>query len=146
MDLAETTTTTELDATPDEVWDALTDTDGAAAWLGEGTVLEPLEGGSIDTPDPESGVARTGRVDEALPGRRLAFTWWPSDPDSPVPASTVTIELLPIGTSTRLVVTERPLTTAPQARASVDTSWTWRVAAVEVGIWCRTASTLRART
>jgi uncharacterized protein YndB with AHSA1/START domain len=140
-------THTDLDATPDEVWDALTDPDGAASWLGDGTLLEPVEGGRIETPDPESGIPRSGRVDRAVPGRRLAYTWWPTDPESPVPASTVEIELVPNGASTRLVVVERPLTAARglHADASVRTSWAWRLAAVEVGIWCRSTATLGAR-
>ena len=146
-------TSIHLDATPDRVWEALTDPDGAATWLGDGTVLEPVEGGRIDTPDPESGVPRTGRVNEAVPGARLSYTWWPTDPDSPVPASRVTIDLIPSGASTRLVVTELPLPDrrlAPHsARACTTASaghiWTWRLASVEVGIWCRTAIAIGVR-
>ena len=136
------TETTTFDASPEEVWEALTDPEGVAAWLGDDAVLEPREGGRIEGPDPESGVPRTGTVEEVEPARRLGYTWAPADPDSDLPTSAVTIELLPTGAGTRLVVTERPLTAMASATvgtwaAGTQATWSWRVASVHVGIWCR---------
>jgi uncharacterized protein YndB with AHSA1/START domain len=125
------TTTADLDAPPDQVWEALTDGDGVEAWLGEGSTIEVIDGGTLDASDPETGIIRRGRIDEVEPERRLAYTWWPTD--DPHQRSTVTIELIPTGAGTRLVITERPM--APTASARVDqgrTAWVWRAASLEL--------------
>lgn len=135
------TETTTVDAPPEEVWEALTDPDGVEAWLGDGAVLDPRVGGRIEGPDPESGVPRTGTVEEVEPARRLGYTWRPLPPDTGVPASKVTVELIPTGAGTRLVVTERPIAASASVAGAVTAgAWAWRFARVELGIWCRAGS------
>jgi uncharacterized protein YndB with AHSA1/START domain len=96
--------TTELPAAPDEVWEALTDEDGLASWFGD---------------EDEVAARKAARIDEADPGRRLAWTWWPEGESGG--ASTVEITLVPTPGGTRLTVIERaPLTASASASAGVD--------------------------
>jgi uncharacterized protein YndB with AHSA1/START domain len=98
-----------LEASPDEVWQALTDPGWLAEWLADEVVLELVPGGEAwfrfgDT-------VRTGWVEEiAPPGSRaqgrLAF-WWADGIDT---ASRVELSLTDDDGRTRLRVTEtRPL-------------------------------------
>lgn len=79
--------TIDLDATPDEVWSALTDESTRSDWL-------------------DDGEHRLGGVEESVPGERLAFRWW----SGPGDGSRVefTIEELDEG-RTRLTVHETSL-------------------------------------
>jgi uncharacterized protein YndB with AHSA1/START domain len=98
--------TTELPAAPEEVWEALTDEDGLAGWFGS---------------EDEVAARKAARIDEADPGRRLAWTWWPEGESGG--ASTVEITLVPTTGGTRLTVIERPPLTATataSASARVD--------------------------
>jgi uncharacterized protein YndB with AHSA1/START domain len=81
--------TVDLPAEPDEVWEALTDDDARQAWFGDDADLEAL---------------RAARIDDADPGRRLAWTWWPEGNDGD--PSTVQITLVPVPGGTRLTVIE----------------------------------------
>jgi uncharacterized protein YndB with AHSA1/START domain len=126
-------TTTELDAPPDAVWEVLTDPAGVESWLGDGSTIDPVPGGDLTATDVETGVLKRGRVERSEPGRRLDYTWWPADPADDTPASTVSIELVPSGTGTRLTVTERPLAPLGTAHASI-TTWRWRIAAIELAV------------
>lgn len=131
-------TSTDLPAPPDEVWETLTSPEGVEEWLGDGSTLTPVEGSELDVADVETGVRRHGRVEEAVPSRRLGFVWWPAsdDPDAGS-ASRVAIELAPHGDGTRFVVTETPLSPVAgthRALACLDAAWTWRSAWVELSI------------
>ena len=129
-------TETELDASPDEVWEVLTDPEGVESWLGEGSTLEPVPGGNLDVADTETGVPKRGRVEHVEHSRRLTFTWWPADDESGEAgdaASTVNIELIPSGAGTRLTVTERPLTSLGTADTSAA-AWSWRIVDVELAV------------
>ena len=94
----------ELDAAPEEVWEALTDPEQLAGWLGTEAEIEERPGGSlaIDTDDGP----REGWVEECEPGRRLSIWWSDGDED----AARVQFDLEETPGGTRLVVTEtRPL-------------------------------------
>ena len=63
--------TVELDATPEQVWEAIATGPGISAWFVPHTV-EPREGGAISA-DFGGGFAGTGHIDAWEPGRRLAY-------------------------------------------------------------------------
>ncbi|HET8618894.1 MAG TPA: SRPBCC domain-containing protein [Acidimicrobiales bacterium] len=83
------TRSVDLDASVEDVWQAVADPAERAGWL-----------------DDEDARSRHVRVDESAPGERLVWTWWrPGDEGD---ASTVSVVLAPLdGGRTRLVVTER---------------------------------------
>lgn len=115
----------EVHNPPEEVWEVLVDDDERGAWFGGRTRLDPSPGGRGWFEDTD-GNRRSANVDEAEPGRRLAWTWWPDpasdgepDTDHPGGASRVQIDLTPLPGGTRISVTETPLT--PMARASALT-------------------------
>jgi uncharacterized protein YndB with AHSA1/START domain len=103
----------QLEATPAEVWEALTDPAWLQSWLADAVLLELWPGGEAQFTIGDR--VRTGWVEEATaptvgdcgPGAgRLAF-WWAQDGE---PASRVELELTPAGDGTRLrVVESRPL-------------------------------------
>ena len=102
----------ELDASPSEVWHALTESD----WLGDDTRIELEPGGDLQLVDRQDGP-RTGWVEAVEPGRRLAL-WWSAEGDEE--SSRVEFELEPAGEGTALRVVEtRPLAdlTVPTALA-----------------------------
>ena len=92
---------TVLPASPDEVWEALTDDDRLAQWLADDVEFDPVEGGALNTRD-EDGEARTGTVETVIERERLAFTW--AAPGGDPSRVEFTVEAVPAGT--RLIVTE----------------------------------------
>src|SRR5262245_13891338 len=116
------TRSVDLDASPDDVWQAVADPDDRALWL--------------DDPDA---VSRRVRVDEATPGERLVWTWWqPGDEDD---ASTVSVVLSPLDTGgTRVIVTESlpalaPVHAGTQARAGAGASAKAEARVTAVSLW-----------
>src|SRR5215208_6198857 len=101
---------TLVEASPEEVWEALTDEDRLQEWLAPEVELDPVEGGEIAVRD--AGEHRTGTVETIEEGKRFAFTWSrPGEGESFVEFS---IEALPAGT--RVTVVETPI--GPTATAS----------------------------
>jgi uncharacterized protein YndB with AHSA1/START domain len=93
----------DLAAGADDVWSAVTDPELRSTWL-----------------DDDDAVARTVRVDESDPGRRLVWTWWqdPGRGGDDVGPSTVEIALRPLdGGGTRVVVTETLVLAVPRPTA-----------------------------
>src|SRR5262245_50098440 len=115
------TRSVDLDASPDDVWQAVADPDERARWL--------------DDPDA---VSRRVRVDEAAPGERLVWTWW--RPGEEGDASTVSVVLSPLDTGgTRVIVTESLPAPAPVrahaqagARADAVARWAARLVGLEL--------------
>lgn len=86
--------TVELEATPDEVWTALTDDARRAEWLDDGT-------------------HRMGGVEESVENERLTFRWYDG-----TDGSRVTFTLEPVdGDHTRLTVRETQLAGPGRGRA-----------------------------
>lgn len=106
----------ELPAEPDEVWEALTDDELLAEWLGDGASLDPTPGGGVSVSE-DDGVRR-GVVEEVDEGRRLSFTWWPDG--DPGAASRVSFDLVTVPAGTRVLVVERPLEPAFRFSATTD--------------------------
>ncbi len=89
----------EIEATPEEVWEALATEEGRERWL--------------DEPD------RTIHVEQAEPPHRLVWWWWEGEQD----ATRVEILVLPAPVGARVLVTESvpsfPLATLAAAFAPV---------------------------
>ena len=58
--------TVELPVDPDAVWEALTDDELLAEWLGDDASLEPVPGGGVSVSEEDG--PRRGVVEEAEPG------------------------------------------------------------------------------
>jgi uncharacterized protein YndB with AHSA1/START domain len=101
---------TLVEASPEEVWEALTDEDRLQEWLAPEVELDPVEGGEIAVRDGDD--HRTGVVETMEEGERFAFTW--SRPGEGESFVEFRIEALPGGT--RVTVVETPI--GPTAIAS----------------------------
>jgi uncharacterized protein YndB with AHSA1/START domain len=94
---------TMVEASPEEVWEALTDEDRLEEWLAPDVELDPVEGGEIAVTDGEE--RRTGTVETLEESERFAFTWTrQGEGESFVE---FTIEALPGGS--RVTVVETPI-------------------------------------
>jgi uncharacterized protein YndB with AHSA1/START domain len=94
-----------FDATPAELWAALTDPASLARWLAPTGRVELREGGSFELDFPGYGSRMSGRVRTLEPGRLLELEWnYPGEPPSLV---RLTVE--PAEEGTRLVVDHRGL-------------------------------------
>lgn len=114
---------TVLEATPDEVWEALTDERLLGEWLAEEAELDPVPGGRASFRF-EDGSEREGTVLRVEEERELAFTW--ARPGEP--ATEVEMTLVPLVSGTRLVVVERASVHTPVALSGA--AWAPRLAAL----------------
>ena len=94
---------TLVEASPEEVWEALTDEDRLEEWLAPDVELDPVEGGEIAVRDGDE--ERAGIVETVEEGERFAFTW--SRPGEGESFVEFTIEALPGGS--RVTVVETPI-------------------------------------
>jgi uncharacterized protein YndB with AHSA1/START domain len=94
---------TMVEASPEEVWEALTDEDLLVEWMGPEVDLDPVEGGEIAVRDGED--ERAGTVETMEEPERFAFTW--SRPGEGESFVEFTIEALPGGS--RVTVVETPI-------------------------------------
>lgn len=114
-----------IPASPERLWNALTDPASLAAWFGADVEWDLRPGGDARFSE-EDGSQRRGVIDAVAPGRSLSFRWWP-DGDADAVTSQVTYILEPEELGTRLTVTEQPvLASAPvyRGRASFAETWT----------------------
>lgn len=97
-----------LDASPEEVWDALTDPHQLSSWFGALVDLDVRPGGTgrFVSDDGEVLDAVVVAVEQA---RHVTFQWWPvSGGRAGGPSTTrVSFDLEPVGKGTRLTVIER---------------------------------------
>jgi len=94
---------TMVEASPEEVWEALTDEDRLEEWMAPDVELDPVEGGEISVRDGED--ERSGTVETFEENERFAFTW--SRPGEGESFVEFTIEALPGGS--RVTVVETPI-------------------------------------
>jgi uncharacterized protein YndB with AHSA1/START domain len=92
---------TLVEATPEEVWEALTDEDHLEEWMAPEVELDPTEGGEISVRDGDE--ERSGTVETFEEGERFSFTW--SRPGEGESFVEFTLEPLPAGTRVRVVET-----------------------------------------
>lgn len=98
-DLPEIERSVELPASPDEVWDRITDGDLAEEWMG--VRVEPRRGGAVTVPDRDV----IGTVEEVEPGESITWSWREVDGEP----SQVTIDIEPHERGSRVTITERLL-------------------------------------
>jgi uncharacterized protein YndB with AHSA1/START domain len=108
----------ELDASPDDVWNAVC---APETWLADAGSIDVRPGG--DGVLVDDGVARRVVVETVEEGRRLVYRWWR---DGEGDASRVEITLMPGAGPTRLVVRETRLAGA-NAMASAAHRWELRL-------------------
>jgi uncharacterized protein YndB with AHSA1/START domain len=82
-------------ATPDEVWQMLTEPDRLANWLQASVDLEPYAGGAITLRFANTGTTIRGQIVHFDAPKVLEYTWSLADE----PASVVRFELRPAATS-----------------------------------------------
>jgi uncharacterized protein YndB with AHSA1/START domain len=120
---------TLVEASPEEVWEALTDEDRLEEWMAPEVELDPFEGGEISVRDGDD--HRTGTVETMEESERFAFTW--SRPGEGESFVEFTLEPLPAGT--RVTVIETPLYSAATNTAAGSTSmafgWSRRLPRLE---------------
>jgi uncharacterized protein YndB with AHSA1/START domain len=107
---------TIVEASPEEVWEALTDDDRLEEWLAPEVELDPYEGGEISVRDGDD--ERTGTVETVEENERFAFTW--SRPGEGESFVEFTIEALPGGS--RVTVVETPMYSAATNAAAEPTA------------------------
>lgn len=98
-------------ATPETVWELLTNEHEAIAWMGQSASFDLRCGGSYRVEVTPGNIAR-GEFLEIDPPRRLVYTWgWEPGSASPVApgSSTVEFELTPEGDGTLLRFRHRNL-------------------------------------
>src|SRR4051794_19684762 len=91
----------DLDASADEVWNAITDAEELGRWLADEAVFEPVPGTSARF--VEGGQVRRAVVEAVEDGRRLVFRWWDDD-EGEAAATRVALTVVGAGRPTRLVV------------------------------------------
>jgi uncharacterized protein YndB with AHSA1/START domain len=104
-----------LDASPDEVWAALTEPDRLSAWVGGAVAELEIRPGGRGTVHRKDGAVRRVMVEAVEPGRRLALRWWPFEAEAASPPAgsgtrvEFRLEQVPAGVVLR-VVERGPLT------------------------------------
>lgn len=109
---------TTIEASPAEVWEAITDEGMLSEWFAEEAELDLVEGGAVRF-GCEDGE-RLGTIEEIAEEERLSFVW--TRPDHGTSRVEFSIEPTPLGT--RVIVTERVLVST-EASASATAGW-WR--------------------
>jgi uncharacterized protein YndB with AHSA1/START domain len=91
----------ELMATPEQIWERITDSSMISEWMGGDVEIEPRPGGRI-TFIPEAGPDVWGTVEEVVQHKRIQWSWR-TDEGQP---SLIEFELSPAAGGTRVVVRE----------------------------------------
>ena len=120
----------DIDAPVEEVWEALTSTEGWAGWMGRNSTLGDDVGEPLYAADPVTGEPKRGQIDEFDAGRRLGYRWWPEQ--NPDQTSHVAITLTPCESGTRVTVVETVPGHAVCSATAQSASWMWRGALVAV--------------
>jgi uncharacterized protein YndB with AHSA1/START domain len=134
--------TIELNASPDRVWDALTNAEELAAWFQvtiEGGMVPGGEVWMTSVHPAHAGMRFPVRIAEMTRPHRVVWEWHPGEVDPAVdysrePRTTVTFVLEPSGRGTRLSVSETgfdAIALALRAKAYKDNSEGW----AEVLVW-----------
>jgi len=96
-------TSIDIDAPPERVFEFLVTDAGMTSWMGQWASLDPVPGGlfAVDI----AGHPARGTFLEVDPPRRVTVSWgFAGNEDLPPGSSTVSFELTPISTGTRVEV------------------------------------------
>ena len=92
----------EIDASPETVWELLTDPEKITRWKGVHAEFDSRDGGSYRI-EVIPGRTAAGTIVELDPPRKLVYTWgWEGQPELPPGASTVEFLLEPTENGTKL--------------------------------------------
>ena len=91
----------ELMATPEQIWERITDSSMISEWMGGDVEIEPRPGGRI-TFSPEAGPEVWGTVEEVVEHERIQWSWR-TDEGQP---SLIEFELSPADDGTIVIVRE----------------------------------------
>ncbi|MEO5743490.1 MAG: SRPBCC domain-containing protein [Terracoccus sp.] len=101
--MAEHTTSIEIEAAPQEVFDYLVTPAGMTAWMGQRAVLQPHPGGAFEVDIAGSPIR--GKYLEVTPPHRVVVSWGVAGSDDLAPGhSTVAFTLSATPTGTRVEV------------------------------------------
>jgi uncharacterized protein YndB with AHSA1/START domain len=112
-----------LEASPEELWAALTDPAELPGWFGASVDWDLTPGGRARFTE-EDGSQRAGVVEIVRPGSELQFRWWPvgTQEGAAEPATEVHYTLEEVDEGTRLTVTERSTTAGTNAAVGAQAS------------------------
>jgi len=111
-------------ASPETVWELLTDPDQAPRWMGQAATFDLRPGGAYRV-EVIPGHTASGEFVEIDPPRRLVYTWgWETGSGGSVPSGSTTVEfeLVPDGDGTLLRFRHRDL---PSAEAAASHAHGW---------------------
>jgi uncharacterized protein YndB with AHSA1/START domain len=112
----------EIDASPETVWELLTDPAEATRWMGQSAEFDLRPGGTYRVGVIPGHSAR-GEFVEIDPPRRLAYTWgWEAEHPVPPGSSMIEFDLVPRDAGTLLRFRHSGLPTAESA-ASHSHGW-----------------------
>lgn len=124
---------TEVNARPDQVWDTLTDNAKMSeAFFGAEVRTDWHVGSPITFSGQWEGKSfqDKGKIREAKPGRRLAFTHWSAmsgQEDRPENYHLVTIDLVDEGGGTKVTLTQENASGEATAEQRAEFEKTWRM-------------------
>jgi uncharacterized protein YndB with AHSA1/START domain len=120
----------EFEASPAELWEALTDERLLSEWLGADVEIEPEEGGALRVREGDD--EREGTVTRVEDERSIAFTWERNGSG----LSEVEFVVDAVVGGSRLIVVERALV-GPTSMSA--TTWSLRLAALATALTLVTA-------
>jgi uncharacterized protein YndB with AHSA1/START domain len=108
---------TYIAATPDKIWQALTDPTFTRRYFGGFAIdVEPRQGGAFRLLNADGSVHMSGEVLDWSPPRRFSCTWTVEAPTfRELPACIVTYDIEPAGEACRLTMTESHSWDVPEA-------------------------------
>jgi uncharacterized protein YndB with AHSA1/START domain len=111
-----------IEATPEEVFPYLTQSDKYVLWMGLTAEIDPRPGGIYQV-DPNTRDIILGEFIEVVPPKRIVFTWGWKEPGHPVPAGStrVHIELTPHNGGTLLRLEHHSV--PPPSRERHEMGW-----------------------
>lgn len=120
-----------IDASPEETFPYLTESDKYLLWMGLSAELDARPGGIFKV-DPNGRDVISGEFVTVEPPHRIVFTWGWDAPGRPVPAGStiVEIELIPQGRGTLLRLVHRGLSGAQREKHA--TGWPHYLARLKI--------------